>query len=200
MMLFEALCTSVLLYGLHVRLLTSGSLKRLERWQNRSLRRILRMPSFEENNSRNIMIRFKAKTHSIETKLRRRRLRFFQRVLNGGRDTAAARAVLFGSFAWGDGGRTAPRLQLLRSDVSILIAKNSKRLGRSLGELSDQQQLGVLSQATAMMQSRVLSVYSSADTTRAPGADDEEALLPCPECGPKFKPNRARTCNRTGAD
>lgn len=205
-LLFEVLCMAVLLYGLPVRLLSAGALRRLERGQNRCLRRILRMPSCYEDSSSNRMIRCRVKTNTVDSKLRRPRLGFLQRVLRGGRDTAAARSVLFGSVPRDAGDKDTSRLLQLERDVALLLHNDQHILRKSSGELSEQPQLGALAKASKKMLDCVLSVYSPdspvSARVSAPGVapvGEGDCVLPCPECGKRFKINRARVRHRTSA-
>ena len=112
MPLSTSMCLSVALYRLAARTFSIGALTRLERWQTKCMRRKAKSVRFDETNDASRMVRFRAKGHSIESRLRRQRLGLPQRILNGGRNIAVARASIFDAFPWGDGGRATPWLVL----------------------------------------------------------------------------------------
>ena len=61
MMLFTSPRLSMVLYGVAARTLSVGALTRLERWQTKCLRRMAKIPGFDESNITNRMVRFRAK-------------------------------------------------------------------------------------------------------------------------------------------
>ena len=88
--------------------------------------------------------------------LRRHRLGLLQRILRGGRNTAVARAAIFGNFFWESGSRATPRLQMFKNDVSFLLQRNAHLLPSI--EMTDQQQLAFLASATKKILGRVRTV------------------------------------------
>ena len=117
MLLCRSLIVNVLLYGLEGRTITKGALTRLERAQNRMIRRIIGRPAYGPTAPSNAVSRTAADQPSIASQLSYRWLSLLQRILTGGANTAAARAALFGAPPWETGGNMTPRLKLLKQDV-----------------------------------------------------------------------------------
>ena len=103
--LFRSLVISVLLYGMEARTLTKGNITQMERFQNRRLRRIAKMQAYSESAASNLQVQVRYEQPSIESQLRRRRLRLLQRVLVGGRSKAAAGRLFSAPCRGNQGGR-----------------------------------------------------------------------------------------------
>ncbi len=95
---FKYLVLSVLLYAMESLVLTEAQLSRLETFQNRTLRRILRQPAQIEHTP-NVEVRTQAKVHSVQSTLLLRRLKWWQAVLRD-EEAVGVRLAIFGTLPW----------------------------------------------------------------------------------------------------
>ena len=133
--LWKTLVRTMLLYALEVRVLTHQQLVKLERFQMKCLRHITRQPAHISRTS-NDEIRERCNTHTIESVLRARRLKWTQHVVrpafrgadHGYDASLAVRAAIFGTLELESGNHasaSARRSQWMH-DVKILKDKMNK--------------------------------------------------------------------------
>jgi hypothetical protein len=81
--LFRSLCMSRLTYALHTLPLTQNDLRRVERFQNRKLRRICKIPIWKGINYPNAVVRAVTKMPSVEHHVQRRRVTMWRDTVLG---------------------------------------------------------------------------------------------------------------------
>ena len=126
--LWTSLMRSVVLYAMEVMVLTGGALGKLEEWQNRKLRTIMKEPA-HINHVTIVQVRRQARVTTIESELRCRRLMWWWRILQpvleqdpSNTATAATHTCLLGRlpFEHRDIGEDTARQQTLLRDLRQL--------------------------------------------------------------------------------
>ena len=180
LMFYCVLVRTVLVYCLCVRLLTKNDSMRLELFQNRVLRKIMKAPAYTSHES-NESLRRRAKVHTIESYLRLLRPQWFRRMIAHPHHSTAVRALLWGKLPWEDHTSPTPRQRLLQDDMNALFTANNFLI---LPPADAQQRL--IHKLTKPQMEKVLSFRSSHDPSASPHEGNLTMTHECSECRKQF--------------